>query len=84
MSDIYAEQFLVDIRILLVLRILYTGRVHQCAQRALDLHDRHRSLLYEVYMSNPTVLLLVLKEVRNPSKRVFDPSVVHGDIVLLV
>lgn len=84
MSDVYAEQFLVNVRIFLVLGILYPRRVHQRAQRALDLHNWDGSLLDEIDVRYPRILFLILQEVRYPSEGIFDPGVVHRDIFLLV
>ena len=84
MSDVYAEQFLVNVRIFLVLGILYSRRVHQRAQRALDLHNWDGSLLDEIDVRYPRILFLILQEVRYPSEGIFDPGVVHCDIFLLV
>ena len=84
MSYIYAEQFLINVGIFLVLRILNSGRVHQRAQRALDLHNWNRSLLDEIYVCNPPVLFLILQEIRYPSKGILDPGVMHSNIFLLI
>ena len=94
-SNIQVEALAIYRSILGIFGVLVTGRVHQRAQRALDLDHRDRGLVYVLHSGNPLTpailalgapSLLSLQALRDPPEVLFDRRVLERAVlkVLLI